>query len=143
MDIENDIKQLVAVLDSLKTRYSENSLDAALGAAVVEFYRTQNMGGKRLSRLHDLLGTKIKVNTQKNNVESIIKNAVKEAILVGDVGEIIPELQYAALTLVMTLVDTFTETNQLELAEKIKKTFKESSLELATMLENDSQEVLH
>ncbi|UDW84595.1 hypothetical protein K7G91_000881 [Pasteurella canis] len=143
MDIENDIKQLVAVLDSLKTRYSEDSLDAALGAAVVEFYRTQNMGGKRLSRLHDLLGTKIKVNTQKNNIESIIKNAVKEAILVGDVGEIIPELQYAALTLVMTLVDTFTETNQLELAEKIKKAFKESSLKLATMLENDSPEVLH
>ncbi|APB80189.1 hypothetical protein [Pasteurella multocida] len=143
MDIENDIKQLIAVLDSLKTRYSENSLDAALCAAVVEFYHTQNMGGKRLSRIHDLLGTKIKVNTQKNNIESIIKNAVKEAILVGDAGEIIPELQYAALTLVMTLVDTFTKTNQLELAEKIKKAFKESSLKLATMLENDSLEVLH
>ncbi|HDR0870078.1 hypothetical protein [Pasteurella multocida] len=143
MDIENDIKQLIAVLDSLKTRYSENSLDAALCAAVVEFYHTQNMGGKRLSRIHDLLETKIKVNTQKNNIESIIKNAVKEAILVGDAGEIIPELQYAALTLVMTLVDTFTKTNQLELAEKIKKAFKESSLKLATMLENDSLEVLH
>lgn len=143
MDIENDVKQLIAVLDSLKTRYSENSLDAALGAAVVAFYHAQNMGDKRLSRLHDLLGTKIKVNTQKNNIESIIKNAVKEAILVGDVGEIIPELQYAALTLAMTLVDTFTESNQLELAEKTKKAFKESSLELATMLENDSLEVLH
>lgn len=143
MDIENDIKQLVAVLDSLKTRYSEDSLDAALGAAVVEFYRDQNTGDKRLSCLHDLLGTKIKVNTQKNNIESIIKNAVKEAILVGDAGEIIPELQYAALTLTMTLVDTFTETNQLELAEKIKKAFKESSLALATMLENDSPEALH
>ncbi|HDR1870567.1 TPA: hypothetical protein QB623_001267 [Pasteurella multocida] len=142
-NIENDIEQLASVLGNLKTRYDEDSLDAALGTVIVKFYRNQDTGDKRLSRLHDLLGTEIKTNVQKRDVESIIKAAVKEAILVDNAVKVIPELQYAALTLVMSTVEMFVELEQFELAENIKHAFKESSIALATMLENNQPEVIH
>ncbi|HHE3494660.1 hypothetical protein ACFGZQ_03685 [Pasteurella multocida] len=142
-NIENDIEQLASVLGNLKTRYDEDSLDAALGTVIVKFYRNQDTGDKRLSRLHDLLGTEIKTNVQKRDVESIIKAAVKEAILVDNAVKVIPELQYAALTLVMSTVEMLVELEQFELAENIKRAFKESSVALATMLENNQPEVIH
>ncbi|XWY20081.1 hypothetical protein ACNGTO_03225 [Bisgaard Taxon 45] len=142
-NIEDDFERLTTALGDLKTRYDEDSLDAALSAVIVGFYRSQNTGDKRLSRLHDLLGTEIKVGTKKRDVETIIKTAVKESIIAGNAVEVIPELQYAALTLAMSLVEAFVETEQFELAENVKRAFRKSSLALAEMLENNTPEVLH
>ncbi|MFC1051661.1 hypothetical protein ACFGWE_03700 [Pasteurella multocida] len=142
-NIENDIERLVASLDDLNIRYGEDRLDAILATAITGFYSNQNTDDGRLSRLLMVLDTGTKTNTQNHSVECIVKKAVHEAVFAGKAVEMVPELQYAALMLATSLVKTFTENNQIELAENIKRAFKESSLALATMIESDRPEVLH
>ncbi|MFC1158714.1 hypothetical protein ACFGXL_06840 [Pasteurella multocida] len=142
-NIENDIERLVASLNDLNIRYGEDRLDAILATAITGFYSNQNTDDGRLSRLLMVLDTKTKTDAQNHSVECIVKNAVCEAVFAGKAVEMVPELQYAALMLATSLVKTFTENNQIELAENIKRAFKESSLALATMIESDRPEVLH
>ncbi|MEB3457368.1 hypothetical protein [Pasteurella multocida] len=142
-NIENDIERLVASLNDLNIRYGEDRLDAILATAITGFYSNQNTDDERLSRLLMVLDTGTETNTQNHSVECTIKKAVHEAVFAGKAVEMVPELQYAALMLATSLVKTFTENNQIELAENIKRAFKESSLALATMIESDRPEVLH